>query len=126
MPDRDEGPYSYRLDVVEHLWRHGVQRRLDPDDVPRPRERLRERRRRVDGPSDDGLDDLRELRRMRRGEKDPHVPHPPYLPHPPLQPHVRDGGMRIQYVATLLVDLPDRPSHRAGGSPAVARAHHGS
>jgi hypothetical protein len=48
-----------------------AERRVDADDVPRPGERLGQRRRLLDRAADDRLDDLGELRRMRRGQEDP-------------------------------------------------------
>src|SRR6185312_7429986 len=55
---------------VLHGILHGVERRVELQDLPPLLERLRERRRDVDGPADHGLDDLRELRRMRGREED--------------------------------------------------------
>jgi len=54
----------------------GIERGMDPDDVPRPRQRVSQRRRLVQRAPDDRIDDLGELRRMRRRQKNPESPSP--------------------------------------------------
>ncbi len=56
--------------------------------MPRPGERLGERRRLLDRAADDRLDDLGELRGVRRGEKYPYPTHPAYLPYVPYLPYL--------------------------------------
>src|ERR1700694_3837233 len=95
-----------------------AKRRVDPQNMSRPRERVGQRRRCDDRTPNDRLDDLAKFGRMRCREKDPNpakagshvrgLPHPPYLP---LEPQVRDRAMRIEQISARLIDPLDRLAH---------------
>src|SRR5262249_57347368 len=93
---------------------HRVERRIDPDDMTRPSECLRQRRRLLNVAPDDRTDDLRELGRVCGREEDsdatlvplpplpplpPVLPLPPLLPPPPPEPPIRRRAVPIQHAS---------------------------
>src|SRR6478735_5076487 len=111
------GRYLNRWRSLKQALLDRIERRVDADDVPGAGERLRERRGLLDLPPDDRLDDLVELCGMRCREKHPRG----LLQIEPCrrQAEVRNRAVRIEQIATRLVDAADRRPHLVVGMTAA-------
>src|SRR5207249_9574216 len=112
-PRKDENKVKFRFVLSCFRGRSSqhaadrLERRINPDDVARAAQRLRERFRLPDRPADDRFDDLRELRGMRRREKDPRLALVSYPRDLAFEPQVCDRRVRIEQIAALFVHAPD-------------------
>src|SRR3954451_15393531 len=93
----------------------GIERGIDLHDVTWAGERLGERPRRFDGSTDDRFDNLGELRRMCGRQEHARLTGLELA----LESEVRDRTMRIQQVAAVAVNLPDRIPDLGVGVPAA-------